>query len=159
MPDIPKVMANLRLRLETLNGWQRAWCISVLIWLLGCVAITGYNFPTEPAKVDTFMPSAPTFHGEYVLSGENLCGKWNPEKGSEDERRCQEIERELAPGGWYDEEKWHITRREEQAQEELNSAQLSIVERGIALWVVPSIGLYLLGMGISWTKRGFQKPS
>jgi hypothetical protein len=58
MPDIPKAMANLWQRLETLNGWQRSWCIVVLIWLFGCVAITGYNFPAEPTEMDAVIAAA-----------------------------------------------------------------------------------------------------
>lgn len=155
MSGISETVVNVCQRLEALNGWQRSWCVVVLIWFLGCAALTGYILPTDPSEVDTSIP-APTYRGEYVFSGENLCSKWKPEQGSDDERRCLEIEREFAPGGWIEERQWQIALKQARALAELKAAQLSTIEKSLALWLIPSIGLYLLGMGISWLKKGFK---
>ncbi len=41
-----KIIANFRVRLASLR-WRRASCIIVLVWLVACILITGYNFPTQ----------------------------------------------------------------------------------------------------------------
>jgi CHASE3 domain sensor protein len=46
-----------------------------------------------------------------------------------------------------------MTNLETDAHEQAIQARLSAAEKGIAVWIVPSIGLYLLGMGVSWIRR------
>lgn len=48
---------------------------------------------------------------------------------------------------------------EKQAREQRLPAQLFAVAEGLTLWTVPSIGLYLLGMGIARLKQRAERPS
>jgi hypothetical protein len=131
MSDIPK-STTLQHRLESLNGWQRSWCIVVLVWLLGCTAITVYDFPPEPTEDVIWQEAYQREQFEAALTTDKTV-QFSTES--------------------------YVDLVKEAAQEKLLPVRVSVIEKGLALWVFPSVGLYLLGMGISWTRRGFRKPS
>ena len=110
--------------------------------------------------MDAISAAVSLYHDERerVASGQEACTRMVLEHGSEYAIFCLKMQRQ-AESNLSERIQSAITYNQAMAQEELHPAQLAVVGKGITLWVVPSIGLYLLGMGISWTKRGFLKPS
>jgi hypothetical protein len=69
-------MLKIRSRLDALNGWQRAWCVVVLIWLPVCVAFTYYNFPTADKLLILYDE---LFRGSALIDGKKQVDHYNEE--------------------------------------------------------------------------------
>ena len=143
-------------RLETLNGWQRSWCIVVVVWLLSCVTFTVDRFPEEQDEMSAIIGAVRLFAGEAeeLETTKHECAQMVVERGYESARFCIESRRQ-AETFHSNHIAWATAKLKSEARNSLLPAQLSVIGHGIALWVLPSGGLYLLGIAISWVKRGF----
>ena len=150
-------MTHLRQRLNALNVWQRSWCVLALTWLAACAAITIYSVPTEEAfRADALAYAADLRSDIAKIDAANeRCDDKLSSEGLTPTAEClQRVERQM--GSTFVDQSaiaQIMTNLETDAHEQAIQARLSAAEKGIAVWIVPSIGLYLLGMGVSWIRR------
>jgi hypothetical protein len=151
-------MLNFRLRFANLNRWQRAWCIAVSIWLVACILITGYHFPTEARlRAGWAVASYQTLSGDRktIDAADAECRSLSSTAASlicaDDVLHMKYAYRDRLNG--------LTSYGEKQAQEERLPDQLFTIAEGIVLWAIPSLGLYLFAVSISWAKKRVNTPA
>ncbi len=148
-------------RLAKLNGWQRLWLLAAVSWFGVSAGITAWDFPTrEKLEQRTFS---------------SLYSVYAPLRNSADEQQahcrnlisqsqytalttCFELAN-AASRNYTQMLNGSMQKYEERLWAELLEAQLIALGNGLALWLVPSIMLYVFGMAVGWGLKGFkQKP-
>lgn len=141
-----------------LNRWQRASCVIVLGWLLICILITAHRFPTEARLRATWA----------AVSYETLSRDRQAIDAADAEcRSLSSIAASLICADDVLHMKYAYQDRlngltaygEKQADAERLPDQFFAVATGLALWAVPSFGLYLLGVIMERLKKRGEKPS
>jgi hypothetical protein len=154
-----KTMIMSQLRVANLK-WRRAWCIAIGIWLIGCVLVTAYRFPTE-AKLRAAWAAASyqtLFRDRQAIDAADAeCQKLSSASAYSASMIC--IDDVLHMKNAYQDRLNSLTAYgEKQARQERLPDQLFTVAEGIALWAVPSFGLYLVGWGIRRLAKSAEKP-
>ena len=150
--------AAIRTKLEKLNGWQRLWLIAAILWLVGSVAIVASDFPTE----DRFRERAQNgFMSLYQPMLENANSQRTHCMGLLEKKEyaalnpCMKLAGE-ARQVYQENLDGAMRRYEDRISAEVLNAQLLAAGKFLALWLVPSVAVYLLGLGIAWALKGFR---
>jgi hypothetical protein len=159
--DISKAMTGFQLRSMNLNRWQRAWCIAACLWLVVCVLIIGYNFPTDArlraawtaASYETLSRDRAT-----IDAADAECENLTSASDYAASLRCIDVVLHMKYA-YQDRLNGLIQYGVERAEKERLSDQIFTVAEGIVLWAVPSFGLYLIGPGIRWATSRINKPA
>jgi hypothetical protein len=154
-------MTDFRIRVMNLNRWQRAWCIGVCIWFVACILIIGYNFPTD-ARLHAAWTAASyqTLSRDRAMIDAADAECENLTSASDYSASLQCIDVILRMKNAYQDRLNGLTRYGVQrAENERLPDQIIAVAEGIALWAVPSFGLYLFGAGIWWTSNRVNEPA
>lgn len=160
------------MNLKKLNGWQRILTIIAALWLIPAIWIAAQGFPTE---------SQVRLNAKQVFreAQEN-----RRQKDEEVNKHCRNISEDdmfvyakclqTNNGTWglnIDEAKIanesknsHFWKESMEAAEftlniglaALPKQQVQAILKGILLWVLPLLALYLLGYGVAWVKSGFK---
>jgi hypothetical protein len=155
-------MIKIRSRLGALNGWQRAWCVVVLIWLLVCVAFTYYNLPTSNKLLilyDSILRDSVLIDGKKQVDHLSTeCHKFLAVDDPVKYLACIKLSGETRR--IYEKNlQEHFDNVNMMIEKNLLTEQLWAMGTGVVLWIIPSIGLYLFGMSVAWTKKGYKHPS
>jgi len=148
-----QAMIMSRLGLANIR-WQRAWCIAICVWLVGCILITGYRFPTEArlraawaaASYQTLIRDRQT-----IDAADAECEKLATDAHYSASLICADDVLHMTYA-YQDRLSGLVAYGEMLAQEERLPDQFFVVAGGIALWAVPSFGLYLIGFAIEKLK-------
>jgi hypothetical protein len=128
-------MTDLRQRLDSLNRWQRAWCVTSIIWLVIVCVFLWYYFPSEDlVKDDRARFNVTQSNAEF-----DRCSAM---KNSAEGEKC--AEGQLA----------NYEAFQSSVDNELLLAQFWATGEAIAIWGASSASLYLVGFGIAWIRRG-----
>ena len=154
-----KAMSVSRSRLRNL-GWRRAWWVAISIWLLICIMLTSYIFPTAArlraawttASYQTLIRDRQT-----IDAADAECKKLTSASNYSASLIC--IDNVLHMRYAYQDRLNGLTSYgEKQADVERLPDQFFAMAEGIMLWAVPSFGLYLLGVVVGRLKTRAEKP-
>lgn len=144
-------MLNNSNALETLNGWRRAWVLCSIIWLVVVVVSSFGTFPIESEKIAAMNKlDFELFPPLKFDPGSCL------DKGINDQaRKCYEVMRTIR-----DNEIESRMEREKSTskyvEEHIIYDQASFLGKRVMFWLLPTVGLYVIGLMVSWVIRGFK---
>lgn len=149
---------------ERLNGWQRLWIVLAVVWLIGASAFAVMQFPTEQKwraawRLHTYERTKEL--QQPVAEIEEHCRKSSSEANYIlDFSKCMDASRlqyQNAKTHYKDQTKWLYDEGERRVGEDLPREQLKTIGFSIALWIVPLLALYALGLGVAWVRKGFSR--
>ncbi len=114
-------------RMNALNGWQRLWFVAAAAWAV-CVVL--FVYPDWPAGSDVRSL-------DFAAIAERYGGVVESSVPSDANGK------QLAIPFW--------------DRHRLAGARLQVGRRAFALWVLPAILVYGVGVGLTWTLRGFRE--
>jgi hypothetical protein len=146
--------------LHRLNGWQRLYLLVAVLWLPGAIFLAGRDFPTE------VQWRAVASRQSYALMQEEEAEAKKVDQHCRDmpsdemlkSFQCYKdtaLERRNVKTNYSDLRKHLNTELERRIEEELATEQFKSIGKSAALWIVPLVLLYLLGMAIGWVRKGF----
>jgi hypothetical protein len=153
-------MTILRHRLAKLNRWQRASFTALCSWLLVCILITVYRFPTEEKLRSAWVAaSEETLAGDrnVIDAADAECRRLTSASGYSASLLCIDDVLHMRYA-YQDRLNGLISYGDKQAREELLPNQMFAVAEGIALWVIPPFCLYMFGLSVARLKKRVEQP-
>jgi hypothetical protein len=144
----------MRLRL---NGWQRLWALIGVLYGVLVVGVCYFNFPRFES-----VTHQGGFYNQFSIEQRSLLAG-NGEFVKEQTETGQQVEfpnghvMTFKPGVT-EEQIGTVARAYAQAvQTVLSSHRVNFTLHAVLAWLVPSLGLYAIGWGIAWVRRGFRE--
>lgn len=160
------------MNLKKLNGWQRIWSIIAALWLIPTIWMTSQGFPTE---------SQVRSNAQQVIREAQENRRQKDEEISDHCRNISEGDilvyakclttNNGTSGLTFNEAKVanekknsHFWKESTEAAEftldiglaALPKQQFQAILKGILLWALPLLTLYLLGYALAWARSGFK---
>ncbi len=160
------------MNLKKLNGWQRIWAVIAGLWLIPTTWIVSQSFPTESQvrsnAQQVFLEAQENRrqkdeeinnHCRNISEGDVLayakCWQINngtPELNTDEAKAANERKNS------------HFWKENMEAAEynlntglaELPKQQVQAILKGILLWALPLMAIYLLGYSAAWIRSGFK---
>ena len=145
--------SRIRKHTNKLNGWQRAWVVTALIWAGVVVLFAGIISPASPERIrkmkdDEWVNALYEQGGRNLrLSRDELLAKVN--KPMPDDVADLDT---VLPAGVADP---IIAKYDALIKKYPHDLAVHIVNSA-ALWAFPLIVIYLLGLGAAWVRAGFR---
>jgi hypothetical protein len=138
-----------------LNGSQRLWIVSLVVWTLAVEALAYSAWPTmesvQPEEVHARMPRST----KWVLRDAGEPNPFGPQ-----ESPIMDIEghsvRFLA-GVPDDKVTTTMNAYSAALHEALHAKRLRHAQQWFAVWAVPAVALYIAGWAGGWVRRGFTR--
>jgi len=153
--------------LSKLNGWQRLWVLSAIVWAIPVIAFTVIALPTKTEseiymqwaneKVDLFRK----YHGQNETLIEYRRRLYGNATDKEIVHPAADRLRQFDPST-------AVPESEIDAIDKKYESRLAQLERqspvrtafgGFLIWALPLIAIYLVGIGVHWVYVGFRSRS
>jgi hypothetical protein len=145
----------VKIIINRLSGWKRLWVFLVIIYFFSVAFFTVVLLPKEEdlkrewayAIIDFIRTKEDKLSKRYSSARELL----NTLKGHEGYESYDEIIDKAQSkqfGGIHEKYKQKLSN--------LQREKMKVIGIGFLFWVIPSIIVYILGMGIGWIYRGFR---
>jgi hypothetical protein len=155
--------------LSRLTGWQRLWIVLAALWIPGCIALLWNEYPRAEPWRQAFMNQrlrmaesdrevAQAFLARQCQTGDKY-DLISPQRVAEYQKCMQgrKGEQEALIGRYIKAKAAAAEEAEQSVREKLPGAQGRVIAKGVALWLVPLISLYALGLALAWVRRGFRQ--
>jgi len=148
-----------------LAAWQ--WIVLAVLWLPGPIILLWGEYPREePWRQEFLKQRLLSIESERVAAYGRLVAQCqtgdkydliSPRRRVE-YLRCMDGRKgeQDALDGAYLRARAAINNEAEQSvRDDLPRAQLRVIGKGVALWLVPLLALYALGLAVGWARRRF----
>jgi hypothetical protein len=141
------------MQIKSLNGWQRLWILTSLIYLAFIVFVAVVDFPS-PGKTyisdDEIIKNLSTKTLEIRSEGDKSSPKWNVDlnNGYKVNVPVNTIEADLE----------YIAKDYNDSIHKIATGKrVPFIGKMIFVWLIPCFAIYALGISFHWVYRGFKK--
>jgi len=141
------------MQIKSLNGWQRLWVLTSLIYLIFVIFVAVVDFPS-PGKTyisdDEVIKKLSTKTLEILTKGDNSSPKWNVDlnNGYKINVPVNTIEADLE----------YIAKDYNDSIHKISeSKRVSFIGTMMLVWLIPCLAVYIFGLSLRWVYKGFRK--
>jgi hypothetical protein len=132
----------------------------VLVWFGATIAITAIDFPTREKLQSRALVALTSLYEPLRQSADSQrtqCLEYISQKKYSAAMPCMKFAGE-ARQQYHEMVNGGMRRFDERVDHDLLEAQGIAIAKGLGIWLVPSLLVYLLGIGIAWAMKGFRHP-
>lgn len=155
------------MRLNNLNGWQRLWALTSIIYLIFVVSISVVDFPS-PENMwiadDEVLKNLSTKTLELLVKPKNtIVDPWDKRPDVFDQINPDIVVKILSrsltiPANTKQTDIDYIRKDCNNAVSKIvNQKRIYFVGKMITIWIIPCLLVYALGLSFLWVYRGFRK--
>ncbi len=149
------------MQIKKLNGWQRLWILTSLIYLAVVVFVAAVDFPS-PWKTEIAQGEILENLSTKTLLLMRSAGKFADENGRIDPENVITIKfpnkTVIVPPDTKQSDLDYVNKDYCNTVIKLtNKKRISFIGTMVAVWLIPCVAVYALGLSIHWVYRGFRK--
>jgi hypothetical protein len=143
------------MQIKNLNGWQRLWVLTSLIYLAFVIFIAVVDFPSSKKGIvwdDEIIKNLSAKTLEIIAKADKSSQKWNVDlnNGYKVNVPVNTTEADL---------EYIAKDYNESIRKITNSKRMPFIGTMMFVWLIPCLAVYVLGLSLYWVYRGFRKEN
>lgn len=156
-PLYPNKMRQ-KMQIKKLNGWQRLWVLSSVIWLITVLFIAVSTYPTKQNTFigdDEVMKNLSDKTIKILAKPGGVVGKYSNIRSVE--TLPNGLEFSVASGMSQADIDYVRNDYTNVDNKIVNKKRISFIWQMAMFWIAPCIVIYVIGLSLNWVYRGFKK--